>query len=94
MNSATKLLPLAMIMILFGWLVSAPVLAEPVSMMSTAELKDRLGDSDTLILDVRFGNDWTGAQEKIPGALRADPRKYQEWVGIFPRNNTIVVYCA
>jgi rhodanese-related sulfurtransferase len=63
-------------------------------MLSAAELKDRLGDPDVIILDVRYGNDWYGAQEKIPGALRADPRKYKEWVGIFPKSKTIVVYCA
>ena len=85
---------LAVILMCFVWMASVPAIAGPVSVMSTTELKDRLGDPDVIILDVRYGNDWTGAQEKIPGALRADPRKYKEWVGIFPKNKTIVVYCA
>jgi hypothetical protein len=62
--------------------------------MGKEELKARLGDPETLILDVRTGSDWTSSDRKIKGALRFVPEKFKTWAGLLPRGKTIVFYCA
>lgn len=61
-------------------------------LMSREDLKDRIGDPDTLILDVRTGSDWTSSARKIRGALRFDPENFNAWVQLMPKGKTIVFY--
>jgi rhodanese-related sulfurtransferase len=65
-----------------------------VPLMTTDELKSRLDKPDTIILDVRAGSDWTSSDQKISGAVRGDPKEFSKWSNIYPKKDTIVLYCA
>ena len=69
-------------------------MAGGAEMMSTGELKTRIGNSETMVLDVRADSHWEGSDQKIKGALRADPDYFASWAGLIPKNHTIVLYCA
>jgi rhodanese-related sulfurtransferase len=63
-------------------------------MMSIAELKTRIDDPGTLILDVRADSHWEKSSQKIKGAQRVDPDNFNSWAGLFPTSRTVVFYCA
>lgn len=73
-----------------GW--HSSVVAGNTLLMSIEDLKDRIGDPDILILDVRTGSDWTDSSRKIKGALRFDPEKFSSWARLLPKSKTIVFY--
>lgn len=72
----------------------SPFVTEKVPLMSAGELKARMGKPDTIILDVRTGSDWTNSDQKIKGAERTDPKEFNKWADVYPKNATIVFYCA
>ena len=46
--------------------------------MTKDDLKAMLGNPDLLIIDVRYGRDWTDSGLKIRGAVREDVRGIQK----------------
>jgi hypothetical protein len=62
--------------------------------MSIEELSSRLGDNDIVIIDVRTGRDWEESDSKIRGAVREDPQDVASWARKYPREKTLVLYCA
>jgi hypothetical protein len=62
--------------------------------MTKDELKTMLDNPDLLILDVRYGKDWTESHLKIRGAVREDPEAFDSWANKVPRDKTLVFYCA
>jgi len=62
--------------------------------MTKDELKARLGNPDLLIIDVRYGKDWTDSDLKIKGAVREDPKAFDSWASKYPKDKTLVFYCA
>ena len=62
--------------------------------MTKDELKGMLGNPDLVIVDVRYGKDWTDSDLKIKGAVREDPKVFESWANKYPKNKTIVLYCA
>ena len=92
-----KSLQLYIIIIMIGILLLATSLmvsAAPVPLMSTDELKSRLGDVDLVVLDVRAGRDWSGSDKKIAGSERVKPRGVDQWIINYPKDKEIVLYCA
>jgi hypothetical protein len=76
-------------------LFAQPALTAEVPRMTKEELKSLLGNPGIIILDVRAGFDWDDSGWKIPGALREDPRKeLRSWVGKYPKEKTLILYCA
>ena len=53
-----------------------------------------LGNPDLIILDVRSGMDWTDSDLKIKGAIREEPDDIKSWANKYPKNKTLVLYCA
>ena len=68
--------------------------AADVPRMDKEQLKAQLGDKDLIILDVRTESDWKSSQSKIPGAMRESPNNAEAWLGKYPKDKTIVLYCA
>jgi rhodanese-related sulfurtransferase len=68
--------------------------AASVALMSTDELKSRLGDADLVVLDVRAGRDWHNSDKKIAGSERVKPGGANQWVINYPKDKEIVLYCA
>jgi len=62
--------------------------------MTKDDLKAMLGNPDLLIIDVRYGKDWTDSNLKIRGAVREDPEAFNSWVNKYPTDKTFVFYCA
>ncbi len=58
------------------------------------DLKAMLGNPDLLIIDVRYGRDWTDSELKIKGATREDPEAFDSWANKLPKDKTLVFYCA
>ena len=62
--------------------------------MTKEELKAVLGNPDLFIIDVRYGKDWTDSDLKIRGAVREDPEAFKSWASKYPKDKTLVFYCA
>jgi hypothetical protein len=71
--------------------LSAPPPADPIT---KEELKPLLGRPDVVVIDMRFGHDWTDATLKIKGAVREDPMKPGQWLDKYPKDKMIIFYCA
>ena len=72
----------------------SPSAAANVSTITKEELKAQLDNSDLIILDVRTGGDWKSSEFKIKGAIRANPNKLNKWAEVYPKNKTLILYCA
>ena len=75
-------------------LLSSAVKAAEVARITKEELRAKLGDPDLVILDVRRGKDWSASDVKIKGAVRADPGDTAAWADKYPKEKTLVLYCA
>jgi rhodanese-related sulfurtransferase len=73
-----------------SWEVSA---AEPPR-ITKEELKQRLGNPEIVIVDVRSGRDWTGSERKIAGAVREEPNDVGGWEKRYSKNKPMILYCA
>jgi len=68
--------------------------AADVPRMSKEELKAQLGNPDIIIMDVRTEGDWKSSQYKISGAVRENPSTVESWMAKYPKDKTLVLYCA
>jgi rhodanese-related sulfurtransferase len=75
-------------------LAAAGALAAEAARMDKDELKTKLGDPDVVIIDVRSHTDWLFSGDKIRGALRENYRDFEGWYANYPKDKTIVLYCA
>ena len=83
-------LALAVLLLLSGTDVSAQV-----EKMSKDELKAMLGKPELVVIDVRQAGDLVKSNLKIKGAVREDPKQdIKSWADKYPRDKTIVLYCA
>jgi hypothetical protein len=87
----TVMVPLAMLGILF---ITTAAVSDDVPRMTKEELKGRLGDPNVIILDVRTEKDWKDSDLRIKGAIREDPNEVNAWLGNYPKDKTMVLYCA
>jgi rhodanese-related sulfurtransferase len=62
--------------------------------MTKEQLLPLLGKSDVIIIDVRSKYDWDESKVKIKGAVREDGLKFGAWMKKYPKDKTIVIYCA
>jgi rhodanese-related sulfurtransferase len=71
-----------------------PSIAGDVKRITKEELKDMLGKSDVIVIDVRLGKDWKASEIKIQGAVREEPGDIDSWASNYDKNKTLVLYCA
>jgi rhodanese-related sulfurtransferase len=90
-----KRLLIGIFVILF-MLVGCAILTKSadVPRMTREELRAMLGNPNLVIIDVRYGTDWTGSDLKIKGAVREDSQAVESWANTFPKDKTLVLYCA
>jgi phage shock protein E len=69
----------------YGW--EAPLITRD-------DLKATLGKPNLIVLDVRTDGDWAASQWKILGAVREEPDRVQSWMNKYPKDKTLVLYCA
>jgi hypothetical protein len=75
-------------------IMQQPALAEDVQRMSIEQLKERLGQADVHVYDVRTPRDWDDDNDKIKGAVRLDEDQVAETATKIDRADTVVLYCA
>ena len=68
--------------------------ADDTHMMTKEQLLPLLGKADVIIIDVRTKYDWDSSKVKIPGAVREEGMKFGSWMNKYPKDKTIVLYCA
>jgi Rhodanese-like domain len=62
--------------------------------MTKDELKGMMGNPDLVIIDVRTQQNWAESDLKIKGAVREDPESLDSWANKYPKDKTLVLYCA
>jgi rhodanese-related sulfurtransferase len=67
---------------------------EEAPRISKEETKAKLGAKDTSIIDVRSISDWKESSLKIKGAVREDPAEVEKWASRYPKDRTLILYCA
>jgi len=93
MRKVTVLMAIIMVFAVVAFFAS-PSLAQDVKRMSIEELKGMLGNPDLVSVDVRRDGDWKSSNVKIKGAVREDPGKADTWMAKYPKDKTLVFYCA
>ena len=69
-----------------------PAMSQEGPRISKEDLKEMLGKSDVVIVDVRTGSDWNASTSKIKGAVREEADKVDSWIEKYPRDKTLVLY--
>jgi len=82
------------IMIALATVLSMACGTSDVKRMTKEELKAVLGDANLVIVDVRQPSQWKESRLKIAGALHEDPKSVDAWMGKYPKDKTLVFYCA
>ncbi len=76
--------------------VTAPVSAgEGAAPRITKEdAKSVLGNPEVIYIDVRHSRDWEPSKSKIKGAVREDLADMAVWADKYPKEKTLIIYCA
>ncbi len=77
-----------------GLFLVAEALAAGVPRISKEDLLAMMAKPDVIIIDVRLSGDVAESGSKIKGAVREDPQKVETWMDKYPRDKTLVFYCA
>jgi rhodanese-related sulfurtransferase len=80
------------VMLLAGGVAAAS--GPEVPRISKEQLKSMLGDPNVVVIDVRIAFDWKESNSKIKGAIRENPARFDSWFHKYPKDKTIVLYCA
>ena len=62
--------------------------------MTKEQVRSMLGKPYVIIIDVRTNYDWDNSKVKIPGAVKEEGMKFASWINKYPKDKTIVLYCA
>jgi len=93
MRKVILLMAIAMVFAVLAFFAT-PAAAQDVKRITIEELKGMLGTPDLVIVDVRRDGDWKSSKVKIKGAVREDQDKVDAWMSKYPKDKTLVFYCA
>jgi len=62
--------------------------------MEKEKAKELLEARKIVLIDVRAASDWDPADKKIKGAIREDPTQVDKWAAKYPKDKTLLLYCA
>ena len=94
MRSKRKLRLMTVISLGLSLALVLPVLAADAPRIEKEKLKDLLGKPELILIDLRAGADWKASTQKIKGAVREDPDQVDTWMKKYPKDKTLVFYCA
>ncbi len=80
-----------------AWTALAGVVAygqQDVPRMTKEDLQSLMAKPDVMVIDVRAQVDWEGDTLMIKGAVREDPTTVNTWMEKYPKDKTLVFYCA
>lgn len=75
-------------------MMTSSVHSQEVARISKEEVRKMLGNPGCIIIDVRQQADWNASKEKIEGAVREDPDKVASLMDKYPKDKTLIFYCA
>jgi 3-mercaptopyruvate sulfurtransferase SseA len=78
----------------FGLGTQLAAATSPVPTMTKEALKAALDNPNVVIVDVRLGKDWKASESKIKGAIRVDADLVPSLADQYPKDKTLVFYCA
>lgn len=81
-------------LVMVGLFTVQAIAASDVPRMTKEELKEMLDNSNLIILDMRAGKDWKSSEFLIKGAVRENPNDFDSWAMKYPKDKTLVLYCA
>ncbi len=67
--------------------------ATSYTMITKEDLLAQRDAQDLIIVDVRPMTSWMFSTSKIKGAVRENPNDVESWLGKYPKDRTIVLYC-
>jgi len=70
------------------------VQSQDVPRIAKEEVREILKNPDVIIIDVRQQADWKASDEKIQGAVREDPDTIISVMEKYPKDKTLIFYCA
>ncbi len=88
---------LTIVGILTSFLIGAaaePLPPEAIPRMTKEQVKSMMGNPGFVIIDVRAPKDWDSSGSKINGANREDPSKAPTRADKYPKDKTLLFYCA
>ncbi len=62
--------------------------------VSKDQVKQELANPDVIVIDVRTPSSWDSSPWKVQGARRESPADVDKWITKYPKDKTIVLYCA
>ncbi len=80
-----------LVLIIFAYTI---VKADDAHMMTKEQLLPLLGKADIIVIDLRTKYDWDSSKVKIKGAVREESMKFGSWMNKYPKDKTIILYCA
>lgn len=86
-------LPVLLSLVMLGVLVQA-AMAKDIAKITKEELQTKLSDANVVVVDVRLGKDWKASEEKIKGAVRVEGDGIEALASKYPKDKTLVFYCA
>ena len=63
-------------------------------LITVDQLVPLLAKPNVIIIDVRTKYDWDTSKEKIKGAVHEEGMKFASWMNKYPKDRTIILYCA
>lgn len=86
-------------------LVSLIIFFDPVAVLlsgtdkdvpgiSIQQVKKMLYDSNVIIIDVRRPRNWWRSTKKILTSVRENPSEVNQWAPHYPRDKSLIFYCA
>ena len=85
---------LSFILLALAVLAGGVAKADDSHAMTKEQLLPLLGKSDVIILDVRTKYDWDTSKVKIKGAVHEEGMKFGAWMNKYPKDKTLILYCA
>jgi rhodanese-related sulfurtransferase len=73
--------------------IAAPAPAQD-KRITKEEIKPLIGSPELVVIDVRSPVEWEKAELKVKGAFREDPETATTWMGKYPKDKTLVLYCS
>ena len=89
-----KQMTFALCLATFGSLALRAMASGAVPRITKEELKVLIDYIHVTILDVRTGRDWKSGKFKVKGAFREDPAAFKSWADQYPKDGTMILYCA
>lgn len=93
-KSLLKLLAAGFFYFIIPAIAGTVLAADTAPRITKEDARAMLGNPAVFFIDVRQGRDWESSKSRIKGAVRESPEKPEAWVEKYPKEKTLILYCA